>query len=384
VLVAAVLSGALALAAKEMAYTLPIAYFLLAVWVPGHSTNPPATWKRRFIHALAVAAPMAVVAGGFLLLRLIRMPVGSTLFAFDASPAHILMVLRLAARYLVFPFGVSLRALAAAQPVALAGGVAVAAALAWMLRRRLGSWPVVVGVAWICVTMLPLARTMSPWTLYIPSVGFCLAAGYVMAPARSRRGAVAAVCLALLAGAYVVQLQARKEVWRETDRIVSGFFEDLRRFADETPDFRPVFATAPGQVGHVPALLHFLEERARLETGRPKLETVALAYLMLPADPDEHGVELERTGAHRWAIVPESPATLFGFPDAIYRFQHYPAGTRVDREWGAVILDTANTSDVLTRVTVELSAEAFDDLAGRDWLVYADGRLMAMPEGLRP
>ncbi|HPX41516.1 MAG TPA: hypothetical protein PLF51_13850, partial [Candidatus Hydrogenedentes bacterium] len=135
-LLLSVLSGVLAFTAKEMAYTLPCIWFGLALL----KTDAPSP-RSRLRAAVVCTLPMLFVAAGFMALRLTRMPAENTLFALDVTPGHVLTVARLAVRYLVFPFHLSLRELVREHPWGVLAALAVLASLFWPLRRRLFSLP---------------------------------------------------------------------------------------------------------------------------------------------------------------------------------------------------------------------------------------------------
>ncbi len=373
-LLLSVSAGVLAFTAKEMAYTLPCAWFGLALL-----KTDAASLRARFRTALVCALPMASVAAGFMALRLTRMPAENTLFALDVTPGHVLMVIRLAARYLVFPFHLSLRALVREYPWGVLIVLAVLAGLFWSLRRRICSLPVAAGMAWTVITALVLIRTMSPWTLYLPSVGFCLAlAGFAPAGLARREWTAALVMLAVLL-AYTVQLEARKTAWKETDRVTRAFIDEFRHAVAEEGLCGPVVLCAPGAVADVPALLHYFEMRMRLETGRQDLEPEVLAFVMLPVEPARRGIAIEKADAASWRVTPADPATTFLFPHKGYEFQQYPSNTAIETPWGGVTLRGANVAGELTALEVRPNPAALAAWQGRTWYTFDGEHLVVLP-----
>jgi len=368
------LAGVLALTAKEMAYTLPCICFALALLKAG--PRPPAA---RFRTAFLCALPMAIVAAGFMALRLTRMPVGNTLFALDVTPRHVLAVIRLTARYLAFPFHLSLRQLLRELPMAVLAAFAALAGLLWPVRRRLFSLPVALGTAWTLTTAILLVRTMSPWTLYLPSAGFCLAlAAFAPMTLRPREWTAAVLTLLVLA-AYTLQLETRKDAWRETDRVTRAFIEEFKAVTAEEGARKPVIVCAPGAVADIPALLHYFEMRMRLETGLRDLDPTALTFVMLPADHNRQAITFKKTSDTGWLVKPGDPETTFLFPHRGYEFQQYQSGTLVKEPWGTLRLRGANVPGESAALEVQLTPSVAKEWKNREWYGFNGKKLIAFP-----
>ncbi|HPV39031.1 MAG TPA: hypothetical protein PK729_17520, partial [Candidatus Hydrogenedentes bacterium] len=373
-LLLSVLSGVLAFTAKEMAYTLPCIWFGLALL----KTDAPSP-RSRLRAAVVCTLPMLFVAAGFMALRLTRMPAENTLFALDVTPGHVLTVARLAVRYLVFPFHLSLRELVREHPWGVLAALAVLASLFWPLRRRLFSLPAGAGMAWMIVTALVLIRTMSPWTLYLPSVGFCLALAGCAPTGPGRREWTAAVAMLAVLFAYTLQLETRKTAWKETDRVTRAFIDDFRHAVAAEGMHDPVVLCVPGAVADVPALLHYFEMRMRLETGRQDLDPAVLAYVMLPAEPARRGIAVEKADAASWRVTPADPATTFLFPHKGYEFQQYPSDTLIEMPWGLVTLRGDNVAGELTALDVRPNSAAIEAWRERKWYAFDGEHLVALP-----
>lgn len=373
------LAGILAFTAKEMAYTLPCIWFALALF----KLRAPSL-RRRLRTAVLYALPMGFVAAGFMALRLTRMSAESTLFALDVTPEHVLTVIRLATRYLLFPFHLSLRELLREHPWGALLAFAVVAAACWSLRRRAYAVPVAAGAAWIVVTAALLLRTMSPWTLYLPSAGFCLALAGFAPVGFSRRECIPAFVMLSLLSAYVLQLETRKEVWWEADRVTRTCIDDFSRavLTEERGD--PVLLCAPGAVADIPTLLHYFGMRMRLETGRQDLDPQVLTFVMLPAGSEHAEINIEKIDARVWRVRPADPATTFLFPQKGYEFQQYPANTAIEMPWGLLALRGANIAGEPTALDIQVSPEACDAWQGRKWYTFDGKHLVALPAPMAP
>ncbi|HPK00773.1 MAG TPA: hypothetical protein PKW60_14900, partial [Candidatus Hydrogenedentes bacterium] len=334
--------------------------------------------------AALYALPMAFVAAGFMALRLMRMSAESTLFALDVTPGHALTVIRLATRYLLFPFHLSLRELVREHPWGALAAFAVAAGACWSLRRRAYAMPVAAGAAWTVVTAALLLRTMSPWTLYLPSAGFCLAlAGFAPAGC-SRRECVPAAVMITLLFAYTLQLEARKEAWWEADRVTRTCIDDFRHAVLDEERGDPILVCAPGAVADIPTLLHYFDMRMRLETGRQDLDPLVLAFVMLPAEPQNTEILVKKEDAGMWRVQPADPGTTFLFPQKGYEFQQYPANTAIKMPWGKATLRGANIAGEPTGLDIQVAPEAYVAWQGRKWYTFDGKHLVALPAQIAP
>lgn len=221
-----------ALAAKEMAITLPVAIVLhdLLLAPPGGSDAAP----RRLGRTARLVAGYACVAAAYLFLRyrLLYNPSeaaawyagGSLLSRAAAVPRLIALYLRI----LILPVGLSVEYdRSALGPLLSPGGVAALAAcigLAWAityLRRRdpracffaafipLSLLPV--------LNLVPLCNPVAERYLYLPCFGFAgLAAAGFAAMQRRGRGRTAAVLALAVCAVYASSTVLRNRVWRDT------------------------------------------------------------------------------------------------------------------------------------------------------------------------
>jgi tetratricopeptide (TPR) repeat protein len=239
---------AVGLLAKEHAAVLPLLIVAIELLAP----IPASTWRER-ARALAPAlSTLAVVLAGYLVVR--RIVVGSlvgeqSFVAMDAATRAwtFLRVVPEWARLLLWPAHLSADysppglpvvhawEMALAPGLALACGVVLVVALA---RRRAPA--AALGVAWTALALAPVSNLLAVTgillaerTLFLPSVGAMLAAGWVVQwmaarvaraegerptsedRTRTASPALAWALVALLAGAGVVRSIERAGVWRD-------------------------------------------------------------------------------------------------------------------------------------------------------------------------
>lgn len=344
--------GALALCSKEMAYSLPLVLGALAFARPGGVGE-------RLRRGILAAAPMGIVAAAFLGLRLVTMPAAGTLFALQVDAAHLKTVLYLAARHFVFPYHVSLRELAGAHPwagVALLLFVAAVVAARW---RRLPAWPVLAAAGWTVLTFLPIIRTMNAWTLYLPSVGFALAAGWLLQPERNWRGVLAGVLAAGLLVSYAAHFQMRKADWHYADRVARGFLKDYGELAAADKGARPILVTAPAMVAGIPVYMHYVERHLRQALGDDTVAPLVLGHVVLPEVADDGGFTIRRAG-NVFDIFPEKRA-VFVFPEKgewSYAYPVFQAESPIALPWGRFVLHGGNDDKSVTPATAVVDAGA--------------------------
>ncbi len=233
------LAAALAIGAKEHAATLPVAVVLVLL-------ARGVTWRRALAPAAAAALPVlayfaaraAVVHGmlsvGGLAPGLEGLGPGDRAWAMLALSLQwwrlLVLPAHLSADYspaeVTVSTGLTLAHAAAAALWALAGWTA------WRLRRRA---PVVgLGLAWLVLTLLPVANLVpteilvAERTLYLPSWGFLLAvAGAAALVPGPRRAAAAVVGVLVVLGA--ARSVAREGVWRDDERWYAALVRDAPR-----------------------------------------------------------------------------------------------------------------------------------------------------------
>lgn len=319
----AALFTVLAIASKEMAYTLPIIAALLFLTL-NPASEPLRDWVRRMAHVLS---PTFVVSAVLLGLRFALIPLGSVGGGLGFDPIRYATTFARELRFLLLPFDVPLKASVLAYPLlsllACLALVAVLYAVAPRLRSRFTLFPMV----WLVVTLLPVLNVYNPWYLYIPSAGVALGAGWFFGGRIAgwrgwvvAAGVIGALCL------YSLEINARAQVWTEAGRIVNVVAQDYARQTDGRA-VRPVFLSIPGELGGIPVFNHNLNARLRLETGSLAVDASIAGYLSLPLDLSEHGITVEPLDEQTWIVRADSRESYFIFPA-------YPQDN-FHREWGS-------------------------------------------------
>jgi len=236
----------LALASKESAFAAPALLFLLdwlrereagrafrirrdpqaGLWLA--VVGLTAVWlvlRARILGGLAGDQPAPGLAGTSLPERVIIMlPVVTEYLRL------LLLPVRLSADYspAFLPVSTTFGARAALGLLLLAACVT----LAVLARRRAPM--VTAGIVWVGASLFIVANLVVPTgillaerTLYLPSVGLCLALGWVWAEGWQRRPALAAAALALVLVACSARTVTRAGVWRDN----TAFFNQLVRDA---------------------------------------------------------------------------------------------------------------------------------------------------------
>ena len=230
------------LGAKEIAVTLPI--LLVALELHRRSTTP---WPRRLARGLPLYLSLMAVLGTYLVLRT---AVLGTLTGEVPAPAlqgltsgdRILTALSVWPEYLrLFLFPVTLAAdyspaailtSTAVNLNVIAGAITLGGLvlLAWLVRHRV---PLVsLGIAWFCVTILPVSNLLIPAgvilaerTLYLPSVGLSIAAAGLVAtwqPTAAPRARRLGLGFALLVGSLLTaRTVLRNPTWLDTYTVLN-------------------------------------------------------------------------------------------------------------------------------------------------------------------
>lgn len=314
----------LSLLAKEMSVALPAMVF-------AYELSLGAAGLRR---ALGRASSFLAVVFAYLLLRAAMLEV--TNWGGSPLPHRILTSFGIVAEYLrllILPAGqkvfydlpVQTRLLAPGVllPALALAGVAAASVLAWHRDRRLSF-----GVVWTVLMLAPVSgipaelapALMAERHLYLPSVGFALAVGALVA-ALARRGAApgasphlarplaigGAVVLLGLGGATV----ARSSVWRDDEALA-------RAWIDEAPNDvggHLWLASVHGAAGRLVEA-----EREYLEAIRLRPDSVE-AHTNLANLFDETGRRAEAEGHYLAALTlaPRNPEVLYNL--AVHRLR---------------------------------------------------------------
>jgi Flp pilus assembly protein TadD len=245
---AALVVLALGVLSKENAAVTPVLWFLVAIALPSAALLPARPGfraddgRRALAQTSAIAAAMACATAAYFVLRPEAGPAGGARW-FDGQPRGVIFntMTRALAEYLQllvlpYPLGVDFyysnkipftHSFTLACVAATAAWIAVLAFGVVLLRRA----PVIgLGILWIFVALLPVLNIvpigvlMAERLLYLPSVGFCIAAGagaamlVDRAPAQRRllsTGGAALALMAIAAVAFAARTWTRNTDWRD-------------------------------------------------------------------------------------------------------------------------------------------------------------------------
>jgi hypothetical protein len=252
VLVLAALAYVLAILAKEMAVTLPLACFLIDRWERRRpDARPAASPMSRRLGWLAALAALGVLAlaltyGAHVLHIATERPWhGGSFGANLATVARVwVKYLQLVAwpatlsadySYDAFPVSVSVLDPRALASVAVLATLTVGAVAAWRRGDAIG-----LGLAWAAVTLLPVSHLvpfrelLAEHYLYVPMMGIALVAGGLVDAALARwpaRRTVTAVAVLLVVGALAARTIERNRDWKDRITLWSATAEAVPRCA---------------------------------------------------------------------------------------------------------------------------------------------------------
>ena len=284
-----VVAFAVALLWKEMVLTFPL---LLAAYlfVVSYADQP---LTLRIVKSIRKVLPYLVVIGGYLLLRFQVLGfISRVQHVWTISPAEFLMsIIYLAGTYWLKLFlPLHLNSFHLFDPIhsftevrflsALVLLAIVAGWIAFAFRR----FPVgAFAAAWVLVTLLPVfnirgvgANVFSERYLYIPSLGFCMLAAWLVfqtlqsLPSRVR-GSIGLSILALVSLLYSIQTIRRNGDWK-----------------NEFSLFSSAVAESPQSAQMRTSLAHsYLEKGMPVEAEREYLEAIRVGWERKPPDKDQ-------------------------------------------------------------------------------------------------
>ncbi len=233
----AIVAFAAALLSKEHAIVAPVLALVLDL-AERKPPIPPASLRdergrpHRVVllyagYCLVVVAWLAALA---VIFRHQRFATADQFWLSMDAPARWLTMLGVVPVWLrlwVFPLDLSadyspqvIHAWPANLPLAAVGAMVLVATVALVVALRRRARPVAVAVAWVAVTLLPVANLLIPTgvivaerTLYLPSVGVVLLAGFGVEWLACRRMALALTLSALAIAAGAVRTWTRTTVW---------------------------------------------------------------------------------------------------------------------------------------------------------------------------
>ena len=173
--------------------------------------------------------------------------------------------------------------------VALIGG----AAAAWALRKNDGLlW----GVLWMAFAVLPLYRVTMRWYLLLPSVGFCIAFGALVAEGARTRGRIVRVAGVVALLAYAGGLFGERLKWEQAEEVNRSAQTSLVALAEQAPPGGMLtLTTTPAKVARMPVFGGNTERFVRMALiGRgvpveslPRVRVLGMADLASPSAAPE-------------------------------------------------------------------------------------------------
>lgn len=356
------LFAALAIASKEMAYTLPLLGFMIYAIAAPPSTNLR-DWMRT---AWSMLWPMTMVTALLLLLRLWVIDGDTQNPQMSVGLVQRIQTLFRELRSLVLPFDFPLKA-AFVEHLALSTVVLLLlAGIAVCLAPRLRSRITLLSALWILVTLLPVLSVYNPWYLYIPCGGLALGLGWFFgAQTHGFRAVVGIVGAVVLLGLYGREINARSVAWNEAGRVVNAVAQDFEHL-NTSATARPIFLAVPGEVDGIPVFNHNLDARLRLQIDHRGMEVSVAGYLAVSSNPAEHEVHIARLDANNWTVSTLSPGAHFIFPT-------YPQDTFV-REWGRFEITEQDGRGLPTALRITLHK---NDFQSYPIYYYSGGRLLS-------
>ena len=373
----------LALFSKEMALSLPLLLlFYVLIFREG-------TLKNRALDGLRRTLPYWFLLAGYLLFRLWM--IGENAFSNEAHQfSGILQLVKNLATYvglLMVPGGhVEIANIFRAHPnlflalslLVLIGGLI---SLRWVVRDA----RLLFFCGFILISLLPVIRLMMRWYLYIPSLGFCLAAAYLLQilyrrfniRQRFNPAYFLAALFFLTYGFFIHQEQQRW--WRagEISRDVSG---QIAREAQAQQLDSCLFLNLSSELEEVPVNLYGLETLVNYRLADEfhherhlKIEPVCYISWQHPEDLDHQ--QLERLDERSFRISLEATGSFFVFPEH-ERFHRSRAGIEI-----GTVLETANYRQIIEQLDLrrEVVAVQVDVTNPRIALLYQlDGRVFTL------
>lgn len=246
-LVISVLAFLLALAAKEMAITLPLVLLLYDLLLGRGDWR--VRWRAHLTFWLALL--------GYLALRFALF--GAISGYRDARLQDPFALLILYARYLLLPLPIDVGDIGAA--------IAIVAmlALVWFGRRSRVVW---FGFIWMPITLAPVffSWPMSRYA-YVPAVGICLLLGEVLGrAARTRLPAVLAVAsAALILSVFVLTTMIVNQEWARSGAVSEAFPSQTRVLYPTLPvGARLLYVGVPRETGSGGSVSLFLRESLQI------------------------------------------------------------------------------------------------------------------------
>jgi len=282
-------TGLLAMLSKEMAMSLPLTIMLTTAW---HFYGAVEPVKVRAV--LRSGIPFLLLVVGVFVARALLLD-NNILTSQQGLHGHadLLSIVRNVASYiglLIVPAGhYALERLVTEYPslfIASAAALLVGGGLLlWRFRRA--ATPLVLAALWVLLTLIPVSRLAMRWYLYIPSVGFCIALGWLIDRfGRDRFGRLATTAAIIWFGYSAITLASTVE-WIAAGQIGDRLVEDLQHKIDRNPGKDTlVFLTTLAKIRTVPVFHLGLEKMLQFALRDDSLTVLILSRVVMDEYPD--------------------------------------------------------------------------------------------------
>ena len=175
----------------------------------------------------------------------------------------------------------------------------------------------------VLLTILPVIRLTVRWYLYLPSVGFCLGAAYLiwrLYSLNSRWRKVALVTVAVIALTYTYFLTVEQNRWLKSGQISSQVSHQIADKIAEKNIEQCLLLSVPAEYNETPVLIHGLETivnyrlKSDLNYHKP-VKIVALTQVSIRGVYDSTLVRTIRIDSLSYELSTGKTNSFFIFPD---------------------------------------------------------------------
>ncbi|TVL98594.1 MAG: hypothetical protein CV087_21100 [Candidatus Brocadia sp. WS118] len=228
-------SYCLALFSKEMAVTLPIlimVFDLLYFRQNSLKASSISTWFMRIARLVPFYSGYIAITGMYLFIRF--MVLKNTFKTINVSPSNVVTMTKVVASYIKLLFlPINLNADYCVPPSSyislsfMVSSLCIASGVIVIIRLRKQDKPIIFFNLWFFIALLPvlgiipIGNIMAERYLYLPIIGFCGSAGYILANYLSPRKGIAILFGAILLGLQISAI-SRNGVWQD-DTTLWGY-----------------------------------------------------------------------------------------------------------------------------------------------------------------
>jgi hypothetical protein len=261
------------------------------------------------------------------------------------------------AGFLLIPFGhVAIEGFLSAYPAVFVAALVTAIILGcWILWKGIASsTSFAFTVLWIVATLLPVLQLSMRWYMYLPSVGFCIGVGFLLALIFQRAKVLAVALTLVLITAYSGSLYAQERTWLETSTLAEKLLRDVHEQVPSVSDDDGIFVLAlPAKLGGTPILnLGFPGAVRHMCENNKVLVTIASKVVLADLDVE---ITVTQTGTGEWRLAaPEGAYFLFsGLSSASQEFSPARGDSLRTEDW-EVRIEGLNSQRKVDCISVRL------------------------------